>query len=274
MSTTYEFGQLLLIDKAPTLAQRENVIRNNLTDWRFEAGYMRVHKVAVTSPGEFYACVSYPFRSNTMQTYVAGTIQCRRKDDGYWLKFDCFLATASVPFTLTGCPREIFDAGNAMGMMTQVNEDWYQACLQTQLIRDKEQALKKGAVFKLQAGAPSRVLGGERALFAVVQSKSKALYISPGSRSTVQGGIEDLIEHYDPVATNTIAEFSEQSSYTEVGELLFDLSGTAPALKGRLAKGVKAKLLAKVRKERDRALNAAYEAANLANPFTSGAWLC
>ena len=129
--TNYEFGKLLLTDKAPTLVQRENVIRNNLTDWRFEAGYMRVHKVAVTSAGEFYACVSYPFRSNTIQTYVAGTIQCRRKEDGYWLKFDCFLATASVPFTLTGCPREIFDAGNAMGMMTKVNEDWYQACLQT-----------------------------------------------------------------------------------------------------------------------------------------------
>ncbi|MEX6780498.1 hypothetical protein [Pseudomonas aeruginosa] len=271
--TNFEFGKLLLTDKAPTLTQRENVIRNNLTDWRLEGGYIRVHKVAVTSPGEFYACVSYPFRSNTMQTYVAGTIQCRRKDDGYWLNFDCFLATASVPFTLTGCPREIFDAGNAVGMMTKVNEDWYQACLQTQLIRDKEQALKKGAVFKLQAGAPSRVLGGERATFAVVQSKSKALYISPGSRSTFQGGIDDLIEHYDPVDANTIPEFLEQHSYTEVGELLFDLSGTAPALKGRLAKGVKAKLLAKVRKERERVMVASFEAANRVNPFTTGAWL-
>ncbi|HBP1602258.1 TPA: hypothetical protein L5U90_003361 [Pseudomonas aeruginosa] len=273
MSTTYEFGKLLLIDKAPTLAQRENVIRNNLTDWRFESGYMRVHRVAVTSAGEFYACVSYPFRSNTIQTYVAGTIQCRRKDEGYWLDFDCYLATASVPFTLTGCPREIFDTGNAMRMMTKVNEDWYQACMQTLVIRDKEQAVKKGAIFKLQAGAPSRVLGGERATFAVVQSKSKVLYVSPGSRSTIQGGIDDLMEHYDPVDASIVPEFLEQSSYTEVGELLFDLSGTAPALKGRLAKGVKAKLLAKLRKERDRVMAASYEAANRANPFTTGAWL-
>lgn len=271
--TNYEFGKLLLTDKAPTLAQRENVIRNNLTDWRLEGGYIRVHKVAVTSPGEFYACVSYPFRSNTMQTYVAGTIQCRRNKDGYWLKFDCFLATASVPFTLTGCPREIFETGNAMGMMAKVNEDWYQACMQTQLIRDKEQALKKGAVFKLQPYAPSRVLGGERATFAVVMSKSKALYISPGSRSTLQDGIDDLIEHYDPVDASTLPQFLEQQTYTEVGELLFDMSGTAPVLKGRLAKGVKAKLLAKVRKERDRALIASFEAANRVNPFTTGTWL-
>ena len=271
--TNYDFGQLLLTDKTPTLTQREGVIRNNLTHWRLEGGYLRVHKVVVTSPGEFYACVSYPFRSNTMQTYVAGTIQCHRKKDGYWLKFECFLATASVPFTLIGCPREIFEAGNAMGTMTKVNEDWYQACLNTQLIRDKEQAVRKGAVFQLESGAPSRVLGGERATFAVVLSKSKALYISPGSLCTVEAGIEDLINHYDPIDAKGIPEFLECHSYTEVGELLFDLNGTAPALKGRLSKGVKAKLLAKVQKERDRVMVAAYEAANRVNPFTTGAWL-
>lgn len=271
--TNYEFGQLLRTDKNPTLIQREGVIRNNLTDWRFEGGYLRVHKVVVTSPGEFYACVSYPFRSNTMQTYVAGTIQCRRKNDGYWLKVECFLATVSMPFTLNRCPREIFEAGKSMGTMTKVNEDWYQACLNTQLIRDKEQAVRKGAVFQLESGAPSRVLGGERATFAVVLSKSKALYISPSSRATVEGGIEDLINHYDPVDAKGIPEFLEHYSYTEVGELLFDLSGAAPALKGRLSKGVKAKLLARLQKERDRAMAAAYEVANRVSPFTTGAWL-
>jgi len=128
-------------------------------------------------------------------------------------------------------------------------------------------------VFKLQAYAPSRVLGGERATFAVVMSKSKALYISPGSRSTLQDGIDDLIEHYDPLDESTLPQFLEQQTYTEVGELLFDMSGTAPVLKGRLAKGVKAKHLAKARKEYDRAMSAAFEAANRLNPFTTGTWL-
>jgi len=271
--TNYDFGMLLRTDKNPTLDMRERVIRNNLTDWRHEGGYLRVHKVAVTSPGEFYACVSYPFASSTIQTYVAGTIQCRRKTDGYWLQFECFLATASVPFLLTGCPRVIFEAGKAMGITSKVDDDWYQACMQNQLIRDKEEAVKKGAVFKLQAGAPSPVLGGERAAFAVIHSKSKVLYVSPGSRLTLQGSVEDLLDHYEPVDANSIPVMLDKGRYTEVGELLFDITGNSPVLKGRLAKGAKAKLLAKVRLERDRALRSPIVPGSPVSVFSTGAWL-
>jgi hypothetical protein len=270
--THNEFGQLVLSDKAPTLAQRENVIRCQLNDWHYEAGYVRTLVVKVTSPGEFYAAITIPNGSSQLLTYVAGNIRCRRKGDGYWLKFECFMATRSVPFTLIGCPREIFEAGAASGMESSVDDVWYLRCIESQIARDKAQYLRKGEIFELATGAPSAVLSGERAPYAVVINKAKALFVCPQTRVTREGNTDALIQHYNPVQANAVPTFVDIGAYAEAGELLFDLAGVKPILKGRLAVGAKAKLISKIRLEKDLVLAASYEKANFSDRFQTGSW--
>lgn len=271
--TNRDFGQLVLGTEVPTLEQRENVVRNGLRDWVYERGYVRVHAVKATSKSAVYAAVSYEAQGTRFLTYAVASLRCRRKGDGHWLDAEVFLTNASTPFNMTDCPDEIFEAGAATGLPAKIDTSWHSSCLQSKKMRENAQAFKKGQIFKLDPSSPSTLIAGEPATYAVVLGKKTARLIAPTACKTKEGPTSELLQHYSPVPSQQVATFSDLNRYTEVGELLFDLSGAAPVLKGRLAVGAKATLLAKAKDEIDRQFKSAFDQFNFASKFTSGAWL-
>ncbi len=269
--TNYDFGQLVLGAEPPTLLQRENAVRNGLRDCRFQNGYVRVHAIKATSKSDVYAAVSFEKQGQRYLTYAVASLKCRRKGEGYWLSAESFLTTASTPHTMTECPDEIFAAGEATGFTTQVDASWLSSCIQSRKVKTNTQALKKGAVFQLDPNSPAMVIAGESASYALVLSKKAVLFIAPGVGMTKEGDTNELVQHYSPVLP--IPTFSDATSYSEVGELLFDLSGVLPVLKGRLAVGAKAALLVRAKRELDRKLGEAAALFDFSSKFSSGAWL-
>lgn len=268
-----DFSQLVLGTEAPSLEQRENVVRNGLQDWRYEAGYIRVHAVKAVSKSAAYAAVSYASKGERFLTYAAISLSCRRKGDGHWLTAEAFLANASIPFTMTDCPDDIFAAGNATGLTAKVDQGWLTSCMQSRKVRLNTQALKKGQIFKLDDNAPSKMIAGAQATYAVVVSKKSARFIAPSARKAMEGAATDLLEHYSPVPGQTVPTFIDLQGYTEAGELVFDLSGPNPVLKGRLVVGAKATLLKRAKDDLDRKFRTAFDQFDFASKFTTGAWL-
>lgn len=271
--TNMTFGQLVLANTNPTREQRENVARNRLGDIQHNQSYLRVHAVAVTNSTSVYAAVSFNKDGERVLSYVAGSIQCRRKREGYWLEFDCFMATKSVPFYLNECPPEIFIAGSATNFPVLVDAGWIDSCTQMQKEQDNAKALKRGAIFTLEHGKPATILAGEFATFAVILNKRRALFIEPLSGTTKEGDTDSVLQNYNPIPTSSIPTMAEEFGHSETGELLFDLSGSAPVLKGRLAKGVNAQRLVRDHKRRDQALSEAIRHHDFAAKFQSGDWL-
>ncbi|HDS1721599.1 hypothetical protein NPS53_08815 [Pseudomonas putida] len=273
MTTNRDFAQLVLGTEAPSLEKRENVVRNGLQDWRYESGYIRVHAVKATSKTTVYAAVSYVSKGERFLTYAAVSLSCRRKDDGHWLAAEAFLANATVPFSMTDCPDEIFEVGKATGFSAQVDGSWYSSCIQSRKVRLNTQALKKGQIFKLDDNCPSMLIAGERATYAVVTSKKNARFIAPTVRRTKDASTVELLENYSPVPGQGVPSFTALHGYTEIGELVFDLSGATPALKGRMVAGAKAELIKRAKADLDRKLRSAFDQFDFASKFTSGAWL-
>lgn len=271
--TNRDFGQLVLGQEAPSLVKRENVVRNGLRDWCYQGSYIRVHAVKATSKSAAYAAVSYEKNGVRFLTYTVASLRCSRKDDGHWLSVECFLTNAATPFTLTDCPDEIFAAGQATGLTAQVDSSWYSQCMQSQKVRANIQALKKGQIFMLDPSSPSTDIAEEKATYAIALSKKTARFISPFAGKSQEADAIGLLQHYTPIPHHQVPTFTETDAYTEVGELLFDLSGYVPALKGRLAAGAKAALLTRARKEVDRKFCVAVRQFDFGGKFTSGAWL-
>lgn len=271
--TAFSFGQLVLTSTNPTTAQREAVIRNGLQDHYHNGSYLRVHALSVVSPTTFYSAVSFSKSGQNLLTYVAGSIKCRKKDEGYWLDADCFMATSSVPPYLTDCPREVFEAADATGIATSINQEWYDSCIKSLNVRENIQAFKKGAVFVLNQGSSSPLIAGEAASYAVIVSKNKALFIAPLSGATEERSSDDVAEHYTQIPTSKIRVLADDGWYSSVGGLLFDRSGGKAVLIGRLAKGEKAKLMAQKRKRRNVEMANAIQLYNFDAKFQSGDWL-
>lgn len=271
--TNRDFAQLVLGNEPPSLEQRENVVRNGLRDWRYENSYVRVHAVKATSKSEVYAAVSFEKKGERYLTYAVASLKCRRKGDGHWLSAEAFLTTTSTPFTMTDCPDEIFIAGKATGLTEQVDARWYSYCVQSKKVKSNTKALKKGQIFQLDPNSPALEISGEKATFAVVLNKQTARYIAPGIGKTKEADAINLAQHYSPVRNQQVPTFTETNAYAEAGELLFDLTGAVPVLKGRLAVGAKAALLERARNELNRKLGEAVARFDLASKFSSGAWL-
>lgn len=271
--THKDFGQLVLGEQPPTLDQRANVVRNALRDWHYKGGYVRVHAIKATTKSAVYAAVSYMESGERVLTYAVASLQCRRKGDGFWLSAECFLAAASTPSTLTECPREIFQAGEATGFASKLDNLWLSQCMQSLKVSDNIQAMKKGRIFKLDEQSPALTIGGERASFAIVLGKKKARYVVPTAGLFRELDVGDITLNYSPIPDHDIPTFTEPGGYAEAGELLFDLSGATPVLKGRLVVGAKAALIARDRNARDDKLGMAAQHFNFQANFQSGAWL-
>lgn len=271
--TNSDFGQLVLGEQPPTLDQRANVVRNSLRDWHYKGGYIRVHAIEAVSKSAVYAAVSYVERGVRVLTYAVASLKCSRKDDGYWLSAECFLTSAATPSTLTDCPRAIFQAGEATGFVQNVDDLWLSQCEQSLKVSDNTQLMKKGKIFQLDEQSPALIIGGARATYAVILSKKKALYVAPASKLTQEADATELTHNYSPVLERDIPTFTEPGAYTEAGELLFDLSGPTPVLKGRLAAGAKAALLVRARDAREAKLGLAAQHFNFHANFQSGSWL-
>jgi hypothetical protein len=271
--TNFNFGQLVISSSNPTCKQRQNVASNRLETIQHNGSYLRVHAVSVTSPTTVYAAISFTQGGVRVVSYLAGSIQCKRKKDGYWLEYDCFIATKSVPYYLDDCPREIFLAGAATTYPVIVDADWLNSCEKSQKSRNNALALKRGAVFTYESGKPAVVLAGRNATYAVVLNKRTALFIEPFSGTTRVGDTDTVVENFLPLPPSIIPTLSEEFGYSESGELLFDLSQPVPTLKGRLAKGVKAQQLVRDQARRDQGMSDAIRHHNFAANFQSGAWL-
>lgn len=271
--TNRDFGQLVLGHEAPSLEKRENVVRNGLRDWSYQGSYIRAHAVKATSKSAVYAAVSYEKNGIRFLTYAVASLKCSRKDDGHWLSVECFLTNTATPFTLTDCPDEVFAAGQATGLTAQVDSSWYSQCMQSRKVKANIEALKKGQIFVLDSTSHSTEITGEKATYAIALSKKTARFISPFAGKIHDADAIELLQHYTPIPHHQVPAFTETDSYTEVGELLFDLSGFVPTLKGRLAAGAKAALITKARKELDRKFNVAVMQFDFGGKFTSGAWL-
>lgn len=271
--THSEFGQLVLGEHPPTLDQRANVVRNALRDWHYKGGYIRVHAIEAISKSAVYAAVSYVEKGERVLTYAVASLQCRKKGDGFWLSAECYLAVASTPSTLTDCPRVIFLAGEETGFASRVDALWLSQCMQGLKVRENIQVMKKGRVFKLDEQSPALIIGGERATFAILLGKKKARYVAPASKLFQESDAGEAARYYSPLPEQDIPTFTEPGAYTEAGELLFDLSGSTPALKGRLAVGVKAALILRERNARNEKLGLAAQRYNFHSKFQSGSWL-
>lgn len=271
--THSDFGQLVLGDQPPTLEQRANVVRNLLRDWHYKGSYIRVHAIETVSKSAVYAAVSYVEGGVRVLTYAVASLKCRRKNDGYWLSGECFLASAATPPTLIDCPRAIFQAGEATGFAPNVDGLWLSQCLQSLKVRDNTQLMKKGKIFQLDDQSPALLIGGARATYAVILSKKKALYVAPAAKLSQEADSKELTHNYSPVFERDIPTFTEPGAYSEAGELLFDLSGPVPVLKGRMASGAKAALLLRERNARETKLGVAAQHFNFHANFQSGSWL-
>lgn len=271
--TNRDFGQLVVGNDAPSLEQRENVVRNGLRDWRYEQSYVRVHAVKAVSKSHVYAAVSYEKQQQRFLTYAVVSLKCRRKGDGHWLSAECFLTTGATPFTMTDCPDEIFAAGEGTGFIPNVDSIWYSQCLRSKKVRANTQALKKAQIFKLDAGCPAVEIAGEKATYAVVLNAKTVTLIAPFVGKTKQANALDIVQHYSPVPAQTVPTFTDPGGYSESGELLFDLDTTTAVLKGRLAVGAKAALILRAKDDLERKLSAAVERFDFASNFRSGAWL-
>lgn len=255
------------------MEQRENVVRNGLGDWHLENGYVRVHAVKALSKSEVYAAVSYEKRGERFVTYAAVSLACRRKGDGHWLSAECFLAAESTPPHLSNCPDEIFAAGKATGFTPMVEPAWLAQCVLSTKVKANTAALKKGQIFTLDSNAPGLEIGVEEATFAIVRSKKTVTLIAPLTGTSKEAAAQLVLPHYSPIPSTLVPTFTETSGYNETEELLFDLSGSAPKLKGRLAAGAKAALLARARQVLAEKLGAAAQSFDFASGFTTGAWL-
>lgn len=271
--TNRDFAQLVLGSVAPTLEQRENVVRQGLRDWHYESSYVRVHAIKATSKSAVYAAVSFEKNGERFLTYAVTSLKCRRKDDGFWLSAETFLAVASTPFTLSECPREIFQAGESTGLPSKVDGLWYSNCMLSLKTGDNAQAMKKGRIFQLDSHSPAITISGERATYAVMLSKKTARYVAPAAGQYQDGDATEVAQNYSPVFDLDIPTFTDSGAYTEAGELLFDLSGAMPILKGRLAVGAKAAMIVRQRQERDLKLGIAAQHFNFAATFKTGSWL-
>lgn len=276
MMSNFEFGQMVIANAAPTLAVREQVLTNALYLKQVGSlGYIRVHALKVASATTFYAAVSYKDSSsgNRVLTYLAGTIRCSKKDDGYWLAADCFLATASVPFNLYQCPVDIFKAGEALGLTEKVDVSFKEGCQQHHKAVRNAEAVRKGAVFRLDTDAPSIVLQGERATFAVVLNKRTARYIEPVRGVSTEADISELLSNFTPVDDSEVPVMSVKADYKQAGGLLFERNTAQPVLKGRIAFQGEEKRLAAQHRRLKKAIFGSNLVQEFAARFQSPCWL-
>ena len=271
--SNFDFGQLVLGDKAPSLLRREIMLRNGIEQWHYAGGYIRVLAVRAVTASTFYAAVSFASAGEKFVSYVAGSIKCHRKGDGYWCGVECFLATKSVPHTLTGCPDDIFDAGSSTGLNHDVDPDWLKSCEMSKKVRANKLAIKRGAVFKLDQGMPSKNIAGQPTSYAVIINKRIARYIDPVRGATLESDTDLIAENYSQVHESEILNVIGIHTYTEVGELLFDLSGRLPQLKGRLVAGAKARMILVAREIQKIAHTNAIIRYDFASKFQTGSWL-
>ncbi|MFL1449279.1 hypothetical protein ACI77O_12860 [Pseudomonas tritici] len=273
--SNFDFGQLVLTSSAPSLEARELALRNAMDMMHVCVGYLRVHSLKVVSATSFYAAVSYSAGAGSSErylTYVAGTLRCTQKNEGYWLKAECFLATASVPFNLQDCPPQVFEAGAATTYQPKVNSEWFEGCRQQQKESVNREALRKGAVFKLDPNSTSVVVQGEFATYAIVLNKRTARYIEPIRGVSTEAPIDTLITSFSPVAEGSAPVMSVKSEYKQAGGLLFDRKGSLPILKGRIAFQSEEMKLSISRRRIETALKSSCSIPDFTSHFQTACW--
>lgn len=269
----FNFTQLVLSGQKPTMTQRENVARNALTGLNHSGRTLEVHAVRAVAATRLYSVVSFMKTGARFVSYVACSVTCRKAKDGYWLDFDCFLATKSTPPLLSDCPVELLEIGQRTGMPIEVDQDWLSLCQQRSKCALNLQSMKRGAVFSLTAETPKIFIGGEAAIFAVVINKSTVRYIAPRSGLTKDDAPSYAADHFELVPSASIPTFMDKCSYSEAGDLLFDLSGPRPQLKGILASGAKAKARAVQQRQFASTLTTAIQTFGFSERFSDGRWL-
>lgn len=269
---SFSFGQLVLSPTAPSTSTRAAIVRNNLRDHRYEAGYLEVQAVEVPSPSTFYALVTFRKAQQTMKTFVCGFLRSQKKEDGYWLNADCYVAAGTMPPGLSTPSQTLLDAWEALKVPQVIDEAWLDRSIEHAEHAERKKLMTKGSVFVSQDGS-GPILGGYPATHVVIVSKARAMFIAPLSGLAQELSTEEVSSSFTLLPAGRIPALSRVDEHTEVGELVFEISEGAAKLKGRLLKGVKAKIAERNRLQRQRLITQAQESMDISSLFASGAWL-